>query len=219
MEWPNCSQMKEILPSWAGGDLDQAVQAAAWRHLSTCPSCRLEASRWHELRAVLAAAVPKAGHDSFFSELSETILVQVEQETAVAPVQGARRSLRLQSPVLAAAAAAILLAGWLYSYRASTLPQSSLLGDAPLALGSPDRDPTGTVPVPTPRGVPLVGLDALQRLALRKHEDGGTGSVIPASDGRWQGLRGRATAVSNLARAGVPFEDLPAPPVRASEGR
>jgi hypothetical protein len=95
----NCEELRELLPDYWSGELDEAGKAGMQGHLSTCPRCREEVERlgmvWQKI-----AAIPEERPSAALRDRFETTLEAYQQ--GMRQVQRAERRKKLDT----------WLAGW-----------------------------------------------------------------------------------------------------------
>ncbi len=74
----NCRQIEQLIPLFAGGDLDPKHAAAIALHLETCDGCRRLAGEFSETHDWLAGSTPPRLDQSFLDQLRSQVLREID---------------------------------------------------------------------------------------------------------------------------------------------
>ncbi len=162
-----CKRVRELLPAFAGGDLDPADLEAVRVHLLGCHACRGDAAGYRralaDLRGLADASVPGVD-DAFFASMHGTVVA-----TCAGGPMRAERARWWRWPLAVAAAAALVAVGFWWGH------------DRDVSVW--DRPPLATTAVlGDPKAVPWAGPRVPLRL-LGNDDAGDTGDPADAIDG------------------------------------
>jgi Putative zinc-finger len=175
-----CSEMRELLPWFVGGDLSDAECARVREHLVACLPCRREAASLQQAGAALRglASAPALGvDDAMFLGLQREVLTAVAGSE---PGRGPRRS--WWRPALASAAALLLVGvgfvvGGSWGDRRDSVWERSALSPA-----GPAVDGTGPS-ARLPWALRPLGIESWQRLEDAEVEREAAAECFPAFEG------------------------------------
>ena len=190
--------IRELLPAFSLGILDEDESREVKEHLATCAACRAEAASFHEVTGLLASAAaprePPAG-------LEARILRAVQTRASPAAFAGPAPARRRRSPWpaltgIAAVVAVALGVGNLLQWngvlgaaargRAARLDTAVLSGtpNAPEAYGTVVLDPKDNKGVLAVTGLPALSADRQYQLWLIRDGERRSGGVFrPDEDG------------------------------------
>ena len=104
----NCEQTKELLPLYAGRDLEKKRATLVTEHLQTCAACALVADQYRESVHWTEQFAPPVFNDAVFAGIRQRVLSEIE--TNAMSRASSRRIASLFQPRLTWAIASVLLA-------------------------------------------------------------------------------------------------------------
>jgi hypothetical protein len=148
----NCKQTAELLPLYAGRDLDAERERLVTAHLESCAACGSAAVEYRESRQLLQDYVPPVFSEDVFAEIRQNVWRQIETESTRRPSWEAITGLFRPRPAWALAAGvlifALLFGFYLIAHR-STGPQQM---PGTYSASKPSlRDPEPPAPLPAPK--------------------------------------------------------------------
>jgi hypothetical protein len=192
----SCRRIDELLPTFAGGELDVRSVAEVFAHLRGCERCRAEAAAFHGVRERLAALEAQAAPPRFFDDLHASILARVAASSDAPRRRGIAATVRrfVRRPVWAGVAAVLVVAGISYAIRLATPGPGDLL-DPDGRTWSVDGATTRGIDPATrlrPLGYRSLPIDPTDQTSTRAD------AKWPRSEAQWQGLRGRGALLRRL---------------------
>ena len=143
----NCKQVNELLPLYAGGDLEEKRELQVAAHVESCADCAFAASEYRETRQMLKEFAPPAFSEGVYAGIRQHVWREIESETS-APTWS-HTVAGLFRPRLAWAVAGVLLiaisVSALYFFANRQSNQNQLAIDNP-ASGAPQVDDQKTSP-------------------------------------------------------------------------
>ncbi|MDI7277476.1 MAG: zf-HC2 domain-containing protein, partial [Anaerolineae bacterium] len=139
----NCTEIRELLPLYADGDLEGAEHQAVAEHLETCLDCarRLEADR--ELTVALAELAAPAGIGAMERSVRDRVMAEVQKEQRWRPLwQAAERLGNVTVWATVSAVVALLVLALAISWR----PMMQRLGRVAPAAPAPQPTEAPTAP-------------------------------------------------------------------------
>ncbi len=153
-----CADVKDLLPEWIRGEVEESDRAVVVAHVSSCESCTEEVEL---LRRIQAAAFSTPA--SLASEIKSAVAAEIGSNAGVEY----RRAKRFTGWRLPAAASVVLALGTaLIWQRIQALPEVGPLGQDPFAVVWPSDDADVA-------GVPMLADLSDEDLALLLEELGG----------------------------------------------
>ncbi len=152
----NCEEVRDLVPLYAGGELEEGERVAAEAHLAFCADCARELDLYREIRAELAGLRGDEPPPATWRELREGIEAELFPRRRRRPAFGG----------LLPFAAALLLGATLglaaYVARGIPAPSGSPAALAPdgrgigeFLQGRTPAGPAGALPAADPAAVPL----------------------------------------------------------------
>ena len=77
----NCTQVKDLLPLYAGRDLNDGREQSITAHLLTCARCGAAAKEYGETRQLLQEFAPPAFANDVYAEVRQRVWRQIETES------------------------------------------------------------------------------------------------------------------------------------------
>jgi hypothetical protein len=149
----NCKQAEELLPLYAGRDLEEKLATLVTEHLQTCAACARVANEYRESVQLTEQFAPPMFSEAVYAEIRQRVLRGVETEAGWSETIAS-----LFRPRLTWAIAGVLLivvsmfAIYFMVNRGNDEPQ---LADNPPAKAQPGaKEPSNSVPQGTERVVP-----------------------------------------------------------------
>ncbi len=153
-----CADVKDLLPEWIRGEVEESDRAVVAAHVSSCESCNEEVEL---LRRIQAAEFSTPA--SLASEIKSAVAAEIGSNAGVEY----RRAKRFTGWRLPAAASVVLALGTaLIWQRTQALPEVGPLGQDPFAVVWPSDDADVA-------GVPMLADLSDEDLALLLEELGG----------------------------------------------
>lgn len=103
----NCQKIDELMPLFAGGDLDGADMQAIASHLETCAGCRLSENGYRAAMLMISAYEPPRFSETVLADMRRRVLAEIEQSSRTPLFASLVEMVRL--PYLWPAAAAVLI--------------------------------------------------------------------------------------------------------------
>jgi len=207
----NCKQTEELLPLYAGGDLEEKRAGRVSAHLQSCAACNGVVQEYREARQLAQQFTPPVFSEATYAGIRERVLHEIQTEATAPRVSDLLAS--LFRPRLRWAYAAALLAvsvSAIYFIASRRSPENQLAKNPPAASperngqkgdeGSDGNQTLGpTVPGATPR--PSISINKHTRRKHRDAVDGGTGAT--ARNASEPSVTGEASSNSNLTESAV----------------
>lgn len=76
-----CTQIQELLPLYAGHDLDERHEQLVTAHLQTCATCSLAADGYREARELMHDFAPPVFGDEIYAEIRKNVWKRIENES------------------------------------------------------------------------------------------------------------------------------------------
>jgi hypothetical protein len=152
----NCTQVKELLPLYAGHDLANNREHLVTAHLQTCAACSLASAAYRDARELMHGFAPPVFGDEVYAEIRQNVWKQIER---VPRTRSRFESIAIWfQPRLAWAAAVVLLisvsvAGW-YLITKQFAVRSTVVINGPKPEIQPQQEMRADHPV-NPGGKPL----------------------------------------------------------------
>jgi len=77
----NCSQVEDLLPLYAGRELNDGREQAITAHLQTCARCEAAAKEYRETRQLLQEFAPPTFTNDRYAEIRQTVWRKIEAES------------------------------------------------------------------------------------------------------------------------------------------
>lgn len=136
-----CKQVEELLPLYAGRDLDERSEQRVSAHVETCAKCAGAAAEYRESRQLLQEFAPPAFSDNVYAGIRQGVWREIETESKVQPLSEIIAGWFRPRFVWAAASVvliAITALGVYFIANRSTQPQP-LAGNPPKVSPSPEN--------------------------------------------------------------------------------
>lgn len=78
----NCKQVQELLPLYAGRDLEERRARLVTAHVQSCAECAGAAAEYHETRQLLREFAPPSFSEADFAGIRQRVLREIEREGA-----------------------------------------------------------------------------------------------------------------------------------------
>jgi len=157
----NCRNVEELLPLYAGGDLDEKRAGLLTEHVHACIECSQSAQEYAEANRLLLAFEPPQFEEATFAAMRSQVLREIERESS------SSRLLQLlvrpfQPRIIWAVSTAVVLAVCFFAYYFIASRTSRPQGEPQLAgnqgLQAPPSSinpaPTGTASAPPTSATP-----------------------------------------------------------------
>jgi len=76
----NCKQVQELLPLYAGRDLEEKRARLVTAHVQSCAECAGWAAEYHETRQLLQEFAPPSFGDAVYAGIRQRVLREIERE-------------------------------------------------------------------------------------------------------------------------------------------
>ena len=76
----NCKQVQELLPLYAGRDLEKRRARLVTAHVQSCAECAGAAAEYHQTRQLLQEFAPPSFSEADFAEIRQRVLREIEGE-------------------------------------------------------------------------------------------------------------------------------------------
>lgn len=140
----NCQQVQNLMPLYAGGDLEASRARIVAAHVQSCETCSAAAREYRETRQLLQKFVPPTFTEDFYAEMRQSVWQNIEKK----PTSPAFSTIisDLFRPRLAWAVATTLLialsvVGIYVISRRSAVPQPVVSHQPPNNHKTPDDQP------------------------------------------------------------------------------
>ncbi len=169
-----CADVKDLLPEWIRGEVEESDRAVVTAHVSSCESCTEEVELLRRIQAAefsTPASLASEIKSAVAAEIGSTVAVEIGSAVAAEIGSNAgveyRRAKRFTGWRLPAAASVVLALGTaLIWQRTQALPEVGPLGQDPFAVVWPSDDADVA-------GVPMWAALSDEDLALLLEELGG----------------------------------------------
>ena len=81
----NCQQTEKLLPSYAGGDLDEKRAGLVMAHLQSCANCADATDEYRETRQLVQHFAPPLFNEDVYAGIRRRVLREIETEAAASP--------------------------------------------------------------------------------------------------------------------------------------
>jgi len=195
----NCKHVQELLPLYAGRDLEGKGAQMVMAHVQSCMECAGSIDEYRETRQLLKQFAPPPASDAVYAGIRQRVLREIEQEAAAPGLSRLLDSLfrpRLRWAVATALALAVsVFALYFIANRRNKQQQVASSGRTLDVPTSPAITGVDVRPVQTRD--PVQGLAAITHQSLRRKSSGA------AAD------RSRSTTVNSTGPGSMSAQTLP----------
>ncbi|HKO35093.1 MAG TPA: zf-HC2 domain-containing protein [Pyrinomonadaceae bacterium] len=137
----NCKQLDELLPLYAGRDLDEKRARRVSEHLENCSACARVAGEYREAVELAQHFAPPIFSDNMYASVRRQVMQQLEDEPT-APLASLFGSWFRPRIVWAAASALIIAFGFFALYLVvNRTPDFQPVADKPAEVSHPEQTP------------------------------------------------------------------------------
>ena len=199
----NCKHVQELLPLYAGRDLEGKGAQLVMAHVQSCVECAGSVDEYRETRQLLKQFAPPPASDAVYAGIRQRVLREIEQEAAAPGLSRLLDSLfrpRLRWAVATALALAVsVFALYFIANRRNNQQQVAGSGRTLDVPTSPAIRGVDVLPPPSPvqKRDPVQGLAGITHQSLRRKSSGA------AAD------RSRSTTVNSTGPGSMSAQTLP----------
>jgi anti-sigma factor RsiW len=77
----NCQQIQNLMPLYAGGDLEASRARIVAAHVQSCETCSVAARDYRETRQLLQTFVPPTFTEDFYAEMRQSVWQNIEKKS------------------------------------------------------------------------------------------------------------------------------------------
>src|SRR5262245_25092141 len=77
----NCQQVQDLMPLYAGNDLEERRARLVAVHVQTCETCADVAREYREMRQLIQTFVPPAFTEDFYAEVRQSVWQNLEKKS------------------------------------------------------------------------------------------------------------------------------------------
>ena len=122
----NCRRVEEMIPLFAGGDLDRKSAELVASHLRSCQACSFVANQYDESQEWLQSYRPPEVGSAFFDDLKRGVLAQIELEESPPSFFQAIAASWKWNPLIAAVALLVIIGGLVFYMSRKSQTEGSI---------------------------------------------------------------------------------------------